>query len=103
MVSLGASGEIIAAEGGTFNILSGGELEFSGAGSKAKAESGITLNGGKISVADSGAGTVAGALTVTSGEVVVNGGTNENTLTFENLVTFNGGKLDVLSGSPMCL
>ena len=99
VVSLGASGEIIAAEGGTFNILSGGELKFSGAASKAKAESGITLNGGKISVADSGAGTVAGALTVTDGTVEVNGGKKENTLTFENLVTFNGGKLDVLSGS----
>ena len=48
VVSLGASGEIIAAKGGTFNILNGGELKFAGAASKAKAESGITLNGGKI-------------------------------------------------------
>ena len=99
VVSLGASGEIIAAKGGTFNILNGGELKFAGAASKAKAESGITLNGGKISVADSATGTVDGALTVTNGAVEVNGGTKENTLTFEGLVTVNGGKLDVLKGA----
>ena len=99
VVSLGASGEIIAAKGGTFNILNGGELKFAGAASKAKAESGITLNGGKISVADSATGTVDGALTVTDGAVEVNGGAKENTLTFENLVTVNGGKFDVLKGA----
>ncbi|MDO4676918.1 MAG: hypothetical protein Q4A68_10275, partial [Anaerobiospirillum succiniciproducens] len=99
VVSLGASGEIIAAKGGTFNILNGGELKFAGAASKAQAESGIALNGGKISVADNATGTVAGALTVTDGAVEVNGGAKENTLTFENLVTVNGGKFDVLKGA----
>ena len=100
VVSLGASGEIIAAKGGTFNILNGGELKFSGAASKAKAESGITLNGGKISVADSATGTVDGALTVTSGGAVeVNGGAADTTLTVEGLVTVQDGNLKVLKGS----
>ena len=99
VVSLGASGEIIAAKGGTFNILNGGELKFSGAASKAKAESGITLNGGKISVADSATGTVDGALTVTSGgAVVVNGGAADTTLTVSGLTTINDGTFDVVKG-----
>ena len=99
VVSLGASGEIIAAKGGTFNILNGGELKFSGAASKAKAESGITLNGGKISVADSATGTVDGALTVTNGAVEVNGGKADTSLTVEGLVTVQDGNLKVLKGS----
>ena len=99
VVSLGASGEIIAAKGGTFNILNGGELKFAGAASKAQAESGITLNGGKISVADSATGTVDGALTVASGAVEVNGGKADTTLTVEGLVTVQDGKFDVLKGA----
>ena len=83
----------------SFDIYGDGELKFKGAGAKAASKNGINLNGGKISVADNATGTVAGALTVTDGAVEVNGGTKENTLTFENLVTFNGGKLDVTSGS----
>ena len=98
VVSLGASGEIIAAKGGTFNILNGGELKFSGAASKAKAESGITLNGGKISVADSATGTVEGALTVTSGAVEVNGGAADTTLTVSGLATINDGTFDIVKG-----
>ncbi|WP_317383481.1 hypothetical protein, partial [Anaerobiospirillum succiniciproducens] len=99
VVSLGASGEIIAAKGGTFNILNGGELKFAGAASKAQAESGITLNGGKISVADSATGTVDGALTVTNGAVVVvNGGAADTTLTVSGLATINDGTFDVVKG-----
>ena len=98
VVSLGASGEIIAAKGGTFNILNGGELKFAGAASKAKAESGITLNGGKISVADSATGTVDGALTVTSGAVEVNGGAADTTLTVSGLATINDGTFDIVKG-----
>ena len=98
VVSLGDSGEIIAAEGGAFKILEGGELKFAGADSKATAKSGIVLNGGKISVVDSKAGTVNGALTIDAGAVEANGGAADTTLTFEGLVTVNGGKFDVLKG-----
>ena len=98
VVSLGDSGEIIAAKGGSFNILNGGELKFAGAASKAQAESGITLNGGKISVADSATGTVDGALTVTSGAVEVNGGAADTTLTVSGLATINDGTFDIVKG-----
>ena len=98
VVSLGDKGEIIAAEGGSFKILEGGELKFAGADSKATAKSGIVLNGGKISVVDSKAGTVNGALTIDAGAVEANGGAADTTLTVEGLVTVNDGKFDVVKG-----
>ena len=103
-----------------FNILTGGELKFSGAGAVAASKKGINLNGGKMSVAatatdavingglkvlagsvdlaGSGVLTVNDGLTVTSGTVTVSGGAakaNVGTLNVKGGLTLNGADASI--------
>ena len=98
IVSLGASGNIIGAENGSFSVKAGGELKFAGANSKAVAKSGLTIDGGAVTVADSATGTIEGALTMNSGKLTVSGGAAATSLKVTGLTTINDGALKVASG-----
>ena len=98
IVSLGASGEIIGAESGSFLVKAGGELQFAGADSVAEANSGLTIDGGAVSVSGAASGTIKGVLTMNSGKLTVSGGTAATTLKVTGSTTINDGALKVASG-----
>ena len=98
VVSLGASGNIIGAESGSFLIKTGGELQFAGADSVAEANSGLTIDGGAVTVADSATGTIEGALTMNSGKLTVSGGAKATSLKVTSSATIKDGALKVASG-----
>ena len=99
IVSLGASGNIIGAESGSFLVKAGGELKFAGENSKAVAKSGLTIDGGAVTVADSATGTIEGALTMNSGKLTVSGGAKATSLKVTGSATINDGALKVASGA----
>ncbi|MDO4671720.1 MAG: hypothetical protein Q4A76_02250, partial [Porphyromonadaceae bacterium] len=99
IVSLGASGNIIGAESGSFVVKNGGALNFTGKVSSAEAKSGLTIDGGAINVADSATGTIKGALTMNSGKLTVSGGAADTTLKVTGSATINDGALKVASGA----
>ncbi len=94
-----------------FDILSGGKLQFSGAGAKAAAsgaislqggnitvdatatdaivEGGLDVSGGSIEVAAAGALTVSKKLELKSGSVKVAGGANSGSVTVKDLVSLS--------------
>ena len=98
IVSLGAKGQIIGAESGSFLVKTGGELQFAGADSVADAKSGLTIDGGAINVADSATGTIKGTLTMNSGKLTVSGGAADTTLKVTGSTTIHDGALKVASG-----
>ena len=99
IVSLGAKGQIIGAESGSFLVKTGGELKFAGADSVADAKSGLTIDGGAINVADSATGTIKGALTMNSGKLTVSGGATATSLKVTGSTTINDGTIKVASGT----
>ena len=90
--TIGKSGAITSTGGLT--IYNNGELQFltaSTADSKVTTTDGISLLGGKISVVDSGAGTIDSAITSTGGTISVGtDGSNATALTVNGNVAFNG-------------
>ena len=98
IVKLGASGNIIGAESGSFLVKTGGELQFAGADSVADAKSGLTIDGGAVSVSGAATGTIKGALTMNSGKLTVSGGTAATTLKVTGSTTIHDGALKVASG-----
>ena len=90
--TIGKNGSITSTGG--LNIYNNGELQFlttSTADSKVTTTDGISLLGGKISVVDSGAGTIDSAITSTGGTISVGtDGTNATALTVNGNVAFNG-------------
>ena len=99
IVSLGAKGQIIGAESGSFLVKTGGELQFAGADSVADAKSGLTIDGGAVSVSGAATGTIKGALTMNSGKLTVSGGTADTTLKVTGSATINDGAVKVASGA----
>ena len=99
VVSLGASGEIIGAESGSFLVKTGGELQFAGADSVADAKSGLTIDGGAVSVSGAATGTIKGALTMNSGKLTVSGGATATSLKVTGSTTIHDGTIKVASGT----
>ncbi|WP_317383937.1 hypothetical protein, partial [Anaerobiospirillum succiniciproducens] len=99
IVSLGAKGQIIGAESGSFLVKAGGELLFAGADSVADAKSGLTIDGGAVSVSGAATGTIKGALTMNSGKLTVSGGAADTTLKVTGSATINDGAVKVASGA----
>ena len=99
IVSLGASGNIIGAESGSFLVKTGGELQFAGADSVADAKSGLTIDGGAVSVSGAATGTIKGALTMNSGKLTVSGGATATSLKVTGSTTINDGTIKVASGT----
>ena len=99
IVSLGAKGQIIGAESGSFLVKTGGELQFAGADSVADAKSGLTIDGGAVSVSGAATGTIKGALTMNSGKLTVSGGATATSLKVTGSTTINDGTIKVASGT----
>ena len=99
IVKLGASGNIIGAESGSFLVKTGGELQFAGADSVADAKSGLTIDGGAVSVSGAATGTIKGALTMNSGKLTVSGGATATSLKVTGSTTINDGTIKVASGT----
>ena len=99
IVSLGASGNIIGAESGSFLVKAGGELLFAGADSVADAKSGLTIDGGAVSVSGAASGTIKGVLTMNSGKLTVSGGATATSLKVTGSTTINDGTIKVASGT----
>ena len=99
IVSLGAKGQIIGAESGSFLVKAGGELLFAGADSVADAKSGLTIDGGAVSVSGAATGTIKGALTMNSGKLTVSGGATATSLKVTGSATIHDGTIKVASGT----
>ena len=105
-VTIGKSGSLAASgDGSTLTIYSNGELAFSkdatDASSTVTAKT-LNLNGGKISVANSGSATISGSIAADAGTIDI-GGADQNTgLKVTGNVAFtNGGALTIAKSGTL--
>ena len=95
-VTIGKSGTLTTeGDKSVFTVNANGEIAFTKDAtadtSKITAANGVNLVGGTISVANSGAATVEGAINASGGKIVVGGdGSDATTLTVNGNVAFNG-------------
>ena len=94
-VVVGKNGSITLSDAeSSFEIANGGELNFAAdatAADKVTSTNGISLNGGTISVADSGSAAIDGAINSTGGTISVGtDGSNATALSVNGNVTFTG-------------
>ncbi len=76
-----------------FEILSGGELKFSGAASQAESKQGFLVNGGAISTVKQAAGNLSGTVTMSGGKISV---VDDSSLTFNNGLIIESGAVDLV-------
>ena len=105
-VTIGKSGSLAASgDGSTLTIYSNGELAFSKDATEASSTvtaKTLNLNGGKISVANSGSATISGSIAADAGTIDI-GGADQNTgLKVTGNVAFtNGGALTIAKSGTL--
>ena len=105
-VTIGKSGSLAAnGDGSTLTIYSNGELAFSKNATEASSTvtaSTLNLNGGKISVEDSGSAAISGSIDADAGTIDIGGAKNNTGLKVTGNVTFdNGGALTIAKSGTM--
>ena len=105
-VTIGKSGSLAASgDGSTFTIYSNGELAFSNTATDASSTvtaKTLNLNGGKISVANSGSATISGSIAADAGTIDIGGAANNTGLKVTGNVAFtNGGALTIAQSGTL--
>ncbi|MGN8851613.1 beta strand repeat-containing protein [Anaerobiospirillum succiniciproducens] len=105
-VTIGKSGSLVASgDGSTFTIYSNGELAFSNTATDASSTvtaKTLNLNGGKISVANSGSATISGSIAADAGTIDIGGDKNDTGLKVTGNVAFtNGGALTIAKSGTL--
>ena len=105
-VTISKSGSLAASgDGSTFTIYSNGELAFSKDATDASSTvtaSKIDLNGGKISVENSGSAAISGSVTADAGTITIGGDKNDTGLKVTGNVAFtNGGALTIAKSGTL--
>ena len=105
-VTIGKSGSLAASgDGSTLTIYSNGELAFSKDATYASSTvtaSTFNLNGGKISVEDSGSAAISGSIAADAGTIDIGGAKNNTGLKVTGNVAFtNGGALTIAKSGTL--